>query len=38
MSGSAIVFMIVICTFVWGGFSFLLMRAIRSENRKSRET
>jgi len=37
MSGPAIVFMIVICTFIWGGFSLLLIRAIRSEKRKSRE-
>lgn len=38
MSGPAIAFMIVVCTFVWGGFSMFLIRAIRSETRKSRET
>lgn len=37
MSGSAIAFMIVICGFVWGGFSTLLVRAIRSESRKSND-
>ena len=37
MSGSAAVFMIVICTFIWGGFSTLLVRAIRSESRKSKD-
>lgn len=35
MSGPAIVFMIVVCTFVWGGFSVSLVRAVRSESRKS---
>jgi len=35
MSGSAIVFMIVVCTFIWGGFTTFLVRAIRSESRKS---
>ena len=35
MSVEAIVFMIVICTFIWGGFLFMLTRAIRSESRKS---
>jgi hypothetical protein len=35
MSGPAIVFMVVVCTFVWGGFSVLLFRAIRSERRKT---
>jgi hypothetical protein len=34
MSGSAVAFMIVVCTFVWGGFLFLLSRAIRSEGQK----
>lgn len=38
MSGDAIVFMIVICTFVWGGFLVLLTRAIRSEGRKSSQS
>lgn len=37
MSGPAIVFMIVVCSFIWGGFSLLLARAIRSEGRKSKE-
>lgn len=35
MTGSAIIFMIVVCSFVWGGFVFFLARAIRSEGRKS---
>ena len=35
MTGPAIVFMIVVCAFVWGGFAFLLARAVRSEGRKS---
>jgi hypothetical protein len=35
MSGAAIAFMALICTFVWGGFILLLTRAIRSEGRKS---
>ena len=35
MTGSAIVFMAVVCSFVWGGFSVLLFRAVRSEGRKS---
>ncbi len=35
MSGSAILFMIGICTFIWGGFVTLLVKAIRSEGRKT---
>lgn len=35
MSTSAIVMMIVICGFIWGGFLYLLVRAIRSESSKS---
>jgi len=34
MSGAAIAFMVVICTFVWGGFLLLLSRAVHSERRK----
>jgi len=34
MSGAAIAFMVVICTFVWGGFLLLLTRAVDSERRK----
>ena len=36
MSGSAIAFMIIVCTFIWGGFVTLLVRAVRSEGRKTR--
>ena len=35
MSAAAIAFMILVCTFVWGGFVVWLTRAIRSEGRKS---
>lgn len=35
MSGSAIVAMLLICGFVWGGFIILLVQGIRSERRKS---
>lgn len=31
MSPSAIAMMIVICGFVWGGFLYMLVRALRSE-------
>ena len=37
MSGSAIVFMILVCGLIWGGFVVLLFRAIRSEGRKAGE-
>ena len=35
MSGSALVMMILVCGFVWGGFVYLLVRAVRSEADKS---
>ena len=35
MTGSALGMMIVVCGFVWGGFLYLLVRAIRSESGKS---
>lgn len=38
MSGSAIVFMVLVCGVVWGGFVVLLARAVRSENKKSTGT
>ena len=31
MSGAALVFMLLIGGFVWGGFAALLMRAVRRE-------
>ena len=31
MSTSAIVLMILICGFVWGGFLYMLVTALRSE-------
>jgi hypothetical protein len=34
MTGSAVVLMFVVCSFVWGGFAVLLGRAVRSEGRK----
>lgn len=34
MSGVATTMMAVICSFVWGGFCILLLRAVRSESRK----
>jgi hypothetical protein len=34
MTGSAITLMILVCGFVWGGFIYLLSRAVRSEARK----
>lgn len=37
MSPTAIATMIVICGVVWGGFAFLLARAVRSESAKKRE-
>jgi len=36
MSLSAAVMMVLICGFVWGGFSTLLIRAIRREGDKQR--
>jgi len=35
MSTGAIVMLILICGFVWGGFLYLLRRAVRSEADKS---
>ncbi len=35
MSALAIVFMILVCSFIWGGFTLLLIRAVRCEGRKS---
>ncbi len=35
MSGAALTMMVLVCGFVWGGFLYLLARAIRSERRKS---
>ena len=35
MSGLAISVMLLICTFVWGGFVFLLVRAVRCEGSKT---
>jgi hypothetical protein len=35
MSTGALVMMIAICGFVWGGFIYLVSRAVRSEARKS---
>ena len=37
MSTSALTVMIVICGFVWGGFTLLLTRAIRKEGAKASE-
>jgi len=34
MSATAITMMILICGMVWGGFAFLLIRALRSEGAK----
>jgi hypothetical protein len=35
MSGAALIFMVLVCGVVWGGFAGLLMRAIRRERGKS---
>ena len=35
MTGSAVVMMIAICGFVWGGFVIMLVQAIRNESAKS---
>lgn len=35
MTGSALVFLVVVCGIVWGGFLILLVRAVRSEGRKN---
>lgn len=37
MSSLAIMMMLLICGFVWGGFFILLTRAMRSEGRKQGE-
>lgn len=34
MTGAATACMILVCGFVWGGFVFLLTRAVRREARK----
>ena len=34
MSTTAIAFMVLVCGMVWGGFTPLLVRAVRSEGRK----
>jgi len=34
MTASALGMMIAVCGFVWGGFLYLLVRAMRSEARK----
>ena len=34
MSTTAIAFMVLVCGLVWGGFTLLLVRAVRSEGRK----
>lgn len=38
MDTAAIVMMVAICTFVWGGFLLLLVRAVRREGAKRRES
>lgn len=35
MSPASIVMMVVVCSFVWGGFVTLLVRAIRMEGAKA---
>lgn len=35
LSGVAIIFMVLICGLVWGGFVGLLIRAVRKESRKA---
>lgn len=34
MDGTAILWMVILCGCVWGGFLTLLFRALRSEGRK----
>ena len=34
MSGTGIIFMVIICSVIWGGFLFLLGWMMRSEKRK----
>lgn len=35
MTAAALVFLVAVCGLVWGGFLTLLVRAVRSEGRKS---
>lgn len=35
MTLPALVFLVVVCGIVWGGFVVLLVRAVRSEGRKN---
>lgn len=35
MSGAAVVFMVLVCGFVWGGFAALLARAVSRERSKT---
>lgn len=37
MSAVALTVMISVCGFVWGGFVYLLARALRSEDAKKRD-
>jgi hypothetical protein len=34
VSGSAVLFMILVCSVIWGGFAVLLVRMVWSEGRK----
>lgn len=36
MSSTAIIMMVLICGFIWGGFLLLLLRALRSEKSKGK--
>lgn len=36
MTGLAVLMMVLVCGFVWGGFTGLLIRAIRREGAKGR--
>lgn len=36
MSDLSVVFMVLVCGFVWGGFALLLTRAVRRESTKRR--
>ncbi len=35
MSGIAVVMMVLICGFIWGGLALLLSKAVRSESAKN---
>lgn len=37
MSASALAVMIVVCSLIWGGFTSLLIRAVRRESGKAEE-